>query len=250
MERKSLSKKIRFEVFKRDSFTCQYCGQKAPDVVLEVDHIKPVSKGGVDEIINLVTSCTSCNRGKTNIELSDNSIVTKQRRQIEELNIKKQQLEMILEWRDGLAKNKEIEFKKASEYWNSKIDYSLTDAGKIEINKLVEKFGLISVMDAIDLSIQKYGQYSNTKETAGIIFSKIGGILHYNKMPEHKQKISYIKGICRNKFDDFDEKTASILLNKYYDLGYELEFFQKEIQNDEFKSWRHLMHFLNDLLNS
>lgn len=28
-KRKSLSKKIRFEVFKRDSFTCQYCGRKA-----------------------------------------------------------------------------------------------------------------------------------------------------------------------------------------------------------------------------
>ena len=37
-ERKPLSKKIRFEVFKRDAFTCQYCGQMAPDVLLEVDH--------------------------------------------------------------------------------------------------------------------------------------------------------------------------------------------------------------------
>ena len=45
-ERKPLSKKIRFEVFKRDSFTCQYCGKSALDVVLELDHIKPVAKGG------------------------------------------------------------------------------------------------------------------------------------------------------------------------------------------------------------
>ena len=41
-KRKSLSKKIRFEVFKRDKFTCQYCGKTAPNVVLEVDHIEPV----------------------------------------------------------------------------------------------------------------------------------------------------------------------------------------------------------------
>lgn len=44
MKRKSLSKKTRFEVFKRDSFTCQYCGRSAPEVVLQVDHIKPVAK--------------------------------------------------------------------------------------------------------------------------------------------------------------------------------------------------------------
>lgn len=56
-KRRSLSKKKRFEVFKRDSFTCQYCGAKAPDVVLQCDHIKPVSKGGTDDILNLITSC-------------------------------------------------------------------------------------------------------------------------------------------------------------------------------------------------
>jgi 5-methylcytosine-specific restriction endonuclease McrA len=43
-KRKSISKKIRFEVFKRDSFTCQYCGSKSPDVTLVIDHIMPVAK--------------------------------------------------------------------------------------------------------------------------------------------------------------------------------------------------------------
>ena len=45
-KRKPISKKLRFEVFKRDSFTCQYCGKSAPDVVLHIDHIKPVKEGG------------------------------------------------------------------------------------------------------------------------------------------------------------------------------------------------------------
>ncbi len=64
--RKSLSKKTRFEVFKRDSFTCQYCGKKAPDLVLQVDHIKPVASGGSDDLMNLITSCQPCNAGKSN----------------------------------------------------------------------------------------------------------------------------------------------------------------------------------------
>ncbi len=63
-KRKSLSKGLRFDIFKRDGFTCQYCGQKPPDVVLQVDHIRPVAAGGTNDILNLVTSCESCNQGK------------------------------------------------------------------------------------------------------------------------------------------------------------------------------------------
>jgi len=71
MERKSLSKKIRFEVFKRDLFKCQYCGIEPPNGLLEVDHIIPVSKGGCNSEDNLITSCFDCNRGKSNIELTE-----------------------------------------------------------------------------------------------------------------------------------------------------------------------------------
>ena len=60
----SLSKKTRFEVFKRDKFTCQYCGKRPPDVVLEVDHILPKIEGGKDDKANLTTACFACNRGK------------------------------------------------------------------------------------------------------------------------------------------------------------------------------------------
>ena len=62
--RTALSKTMRFEVFKRDAFTCQYCGAHPPDCVLEVDHIEPVSNGGTNDQDNLVTACFDCNRGK------------------------------------------------------------------------------------------------------------------------------------------------------------------------------------------
>lgn len=63
-KRKGISKKTRFEVFKRDNFTCQYCGRSAPDVILEIDHINSVKNGGDNNILNLVTSCFDCNRGE------------------------------------------------------------------------------------------------------------------------------------------------------------------------------------------
>jgi 5-methylcytosine-specific restriction endonuclease McrA len=59
-----LTQKERFFILKRDNFTCQYCGRKPPEVVLEVDHIITVYDGGTNDPDNLIASCLPCNRGK------------------------------------------------------------------------------------------------------------------------------------------------------------------------------------------
>jgi len=66
-QRSILSDSLRYDVLKRDNFTCQICGASAKKdgVKLEVDHICPVSKGGKTEISNLQTLCERCNRGKS-----------------------------------------------------------------------------------------------------------------------------------------------------------------------------------------
>lgn len=64
MTHKTISKGLRFDVFRRDKFTCQYCGKTPPQVALEIDHIIPLSEGGSDDFSNLITSCFECNRGK------------------------------------------------------------------------------------------------------------------------------------------------------------------------------------------
>lgn len=71
MKRKPLSKRTRFEVFKRDGFACQYCGRTPPSVLLEIDHVVPVAEGGTDVVHNLVTACFDCNRGKAAVPLSE-----------------------------------------------------------------------------------------------------------------------------------------------------------------------------------
>lgn len=70
VKRQALSKKTRFEVFKRDLFACQYCGAHPPKVILECDHIVPVADGGKNSMDNLVTACFDCNRGKSANSLS------------------------------------------------------------------------------------------------------------------------------------------------------------------------------------
>lgn len=62
-------KRISKAVFKRDNYTCQYCGKVGGK--LEVDHIFPFSKGGSDSLENLTTSCQKCNRQKRDKSVDD-----------------------------------------------------------------------------------------------------------------------------------------------------------------------------------
>lgn len=62
-----LSRRLRFEILRRDGHTCRYCGAAAPDATLTVDHVIPVVLGGGNEPNNLVTACVDCNGGKSSM---------------------------------------------------------------------------------------------------------------------------------------------------------------------------------------
>ena len=63
----AVSKRLRFEILRRDDFTCRYCGRKPPETELRIDHVLPKALGGTDDPGNLVSSCHDCNSGKTSI---------------------------------------------------------------------------------------------------------------------------------------------------------------------------------------
>jgi 5-methylcytosine-specific restriction endonuclease McrA len=56
----------RFNVFLRDCFSCQYCGDDFPAHDLTFDHLTPRSRGGVTAWTNVVTACSVCNLRKGN----------------------------------------------------------------------------------------------------------------------------------------------------------------------------------------
>jgi hypothetical protein len=70
----AVSKRLRYEILRRDSHTCRYCGASAPDVPLRVDHVTPVALGGSDKPENLATSCEPCNSGKSSATV-DSAVV-------------------------------------------------------------------------------------------------------------------------------------------------------------------------------
>jgi len=56
----------RFNVFYRDGFECQYCGEKGTLTGLTFDHVIPRSHGGITSWTNIVTACHPCNSTKGN----------------------------------------------------------------------------------------------------------------------------------------------------------------------------------------
>jgi 5-methylcytosine-specific restriction endonuclease McrA len=66
----------RQNVFKRDSFECQYCGTHKD---LTLDHVTPSSKGGQHTWINLVTACKSCNTRKGDYTPEDAGMILRRR---------------------------------------------------------------------------------------------------------------------------------------------------------------------------
>lgn len=66
-QRALMTSKLRQHIKERDNFTCKHCEasvQKEPNLLLEIDHIIPVSKGGLTTEDNLQTLCWRCNRKK------------------------------------------------------------------------------------------------------------------------------------------------------------------------------------------
>lgn len=63
-KRRAIRPADRFTILERDDHACVYCGARPPEAVLHIDHVMPVSRGGTNEIENLVTACELCNLGK------------------------------------------------------------------------------------------------------------------------------------------------------------------------------------------
>ncbi|MDT6962932.1 HNH endonuclease [Cupriavidus sp. SZY C1] len=247
--RKGLGKKLRFEVFKRDSFKCQYCGNCAPEIVLEIDHIDPVSKGGEDDIMNLITSCRDCNAGKSDRLLSDDSVVAKQRAQLEELNERREQLEMMLQWRDGLKQIDEDSLAKAESAWvASAVGWRPNEKGQNDLRKWLKEFGLIKVLDAIETSARQYLDYDEngaaTQASVQMAWSKISGICRVASQPEYMRDLYYARGILRNRLAYCDDRQAMTMMIDAVEAGVSVDAIK-----DLARTVRTWTEFRNEILN-
>lgn len=238
-ERKAISKKTRFEIFKRDSFKCQYCGKSAPDVILHVDHIKPVADGGTNHMTNLITACFDCNMGKKDIPLDDNSAIEKQRKQLEELNERRLQLEMMMQWREALASFDDDKVNAFTRRWQQLTkSYDLGENGIKNVKKWLKTFELGFLLDCMEISLSQYGitcsEKGYTHDSVIKVFDYIPKIAK-NKIQESKKPylkdLYYMRGILKNRLSYYDHHRTLTLLEKAHLNGASLPWL-KELCTD------------------
>jgi len=216
----------------------------------------------------LITSCKDCNRGKRDIPLDENSILEKQRKQLEDIQERKEQLEMLFDWKKNCDNFDNYSTNLLSEYIESKISpYTLNETGKANISKLLKKFDLEELFKAIDKSEEVYLRYDKenllTPESVENFMNKIGGIATNNKKSPVDQKIGYIRGICRNRFNYWNDTTGMSILKEYInalknsgwdenlilkDLDEEVIRISKESRN--WSEWRNILEgWIDDITN-
>jgi len=230
-KRQALGAKTRFEVFKRDSFTCTYCGAKAPDVLLHVDHILPVAEGGTNELINLATSCQKCNAGKGARKLDDNSVVASQKVQLEILQERHQQVKMMIEWASSFKKEEDIEVEEYEDYVTQMLSdddnqFSFNDTFKREMKNLLKKYDIIKAIDAFHIALDKFDpdDYPKRISYAGDVLGFIPKALHFKYgTSEEEKKLYYIRGILNNRLHYINRNYCLSLLKEAYALGLELD---------------------------
>jgi len=199
-------------VFKRDRFTCQYCGAKAPDAVLNCDHVHPVAEGGTNDILNLVTACEACNGGKGARLLDDRSAVDRQRAQIEELQQRREQLEMMLEWRDAEEVSRVDTVEEISKRIQDRGGFPPNENGRNNIRRWLRTYSLAELLTSLDECFDRYMLWDGDEpdETGwNLAFKKIPVQAGYNRRGAEKPylaKLAYIQGILRNRCGDKREK--------------------------------------------
>jgi hypothetical protein len=252
-----LGKKLRFEVFKRDKFTCQYCGRSAPDIILHVDHIEPVSRGGKDDLLNLVTSCRDCNLGKGNRQLSDDTVLKQRKRQLDELQERREQLEMQLDWQRSLLEEDEFTITELADFWTDLVPgFLLNEHGLQNLRKWVTKYSVTEVIEAMKTATTQYLKYEDadrptipTKtsvEHAIDYIPRICSVMAASKEKPHLQRLFYIRGILRKRLSYVNERALIQFMERTLKSGVPVEAIEslaKEARNwtvfkETMESWQ------------
>ncbi len=155
-KRKAVSKKSRFDVFKRDRFTCQYCGRTPPTVILELDHITPVASDGGNENLNLITSCFDCNRGKGDRHLDQVAPPLASR-----IAEEQERREQVQQFNEFLLQRRNDEIKAVREiaiYWCDKATDAqpgklmANEARQASLRRFLQNLTQVELLDAIDIA--------------------------------------------------------------------------------------------------
>ncbi len=179
-ERRSISKRVRFGVFKRDGFSCLYCGSHPPDVVLQIDHIVHVFEGGDNDICNLVTSCVACNSGKSSVQLTKTPETIKEVHALAEA--REEQILAYQEFRRNVISRitTDIDAVDAA-FEEHNPGYRMSDSMRRSVSKFLDHMLVDDVINELHLAYDLHGRSSYAfKYFCGICWRVIRGDLRWS----------------------------------------------------------------------
>jgi hypothetical protein len=174
MARTAISKKTRFDVFKRDGFQCAYCGTHPSEtVLLEVDHIHPVAEGGTNDIDNLVTACWDCNRGKGAGLLS--SVPQSLEEKAALVAERESQIRAYYQILEARQERKDEEAWFVAEIFMERFsEVSIHRDRMVSIRMFLERLNVFAVREAMEISCaRKYSMAPAFKYFCGVCWNKI-----------------------------------------------------------------------------
>lgn len=150
MKRITIGKRLRFEIFARDGFTCKYCGRQSDVVPLQIDHVLPVCQGGTNDPENLVTACADCNAGKSGKRIIQHAPTEQDRLRLAQERA--EQAQAFSAAKDSMKARQELR--------QSFIDWWCECTGRDDVRlaqfrivfSFVEEFGPQTVMDWIEMA--------------------------------------------------------------------------------------------------
>jgi hypothetical protein len=178
-KRKPISKRTRFEIFKRDGFRCLYCGKSPPAVILHVDHVLPVAEGGTNEPANLVTACQDCNLGKSDVLLSQKPASLKDTETLERERFA--QLKAYNSWLSEKRQQQNRWLRQVSDVWvgldgEDPQRCRIGQARELMVTRFLTFLPAEEIIDALSVTYGKSWirkEYDRTRYFAGVCWKKI-----------------------------------------------------------------------------
>ena len=175
-------------------------------------------EGGANDIFNYVTACEDCNQGKGRRRLSDDSVLSKQSEELIKIAEKREQIEMMGQWKRVLISEKDTEIQEFERFVSVVFQEpaSLSPHGKRQAKIWIKKYGLEAVFDT---AITAFDKFPDNFEKAITYIPKILSVESGN-LSEDQKRLFYIRGIARNRFPSINQKQCLALMMKALEAGW------------------------------
>ena len=252
--RPSILKSLRFDVFKRDSFTCQYCGRRAPDVALYCVHVNPSAESGGQTLATFTTACGDCKVGKVLDEDNDHSVLMRRLNRLTVLQEREEQAEMLAEWERERSNLDEVPVTRLDKQWIELTGYRLAEAGRAKVRNLVKKYGAELVGEAMRTAAAEYLERGKsgaaTEASMARCFDSIGAIAsveHAERLEPGARRMFFIRDALRKRLSHCPHGHALNLIRSAARSGASLDLISKI--GEEAPTWSHFRNAMEHLIS-